>query len=59
MCEFCSVGPNRVDRDSTHSDFEGFFSAAAIEAAVRQVNADQTSQESNSDSDSDDDTDGT
>jgi hypothetical protein len=53
MCEFCSTGPNRVDRDSTHSDFEGFFSAAAIEAAVRQANADQASQESDDDDDSD------
>ena len=55
MCEFCSFGPNPVDRDSTHADFAGFFSAAAIEAAVRQANADRTSDES----ESDDDTDGT
>jgi hypothetical protein len=55
MCEFCSVGPNRVDRDSTHADFAGFFSAAAIEVAVRQANADGTAEES----ESDDDTDGT
>lgn len=39
MCEFCSFGPNsnKTDRDSTHPVFSGFFSADAIEAAVRQA----------------------
>ena len=35
MCEFCSVGPRRKDRDSTNPQFAGFFSADAIDAAVR------------------------
>lgn len=38
MCEFCSLGPkSNVDRDSRHSDFAGFFSADAIEQALRQA----------------------
>ena len=39
MCEFCSFGPNsnKSDRDSTNPVFSGFFSADAIEAAVRQT----------------------
>ncbi len=55
MCEFCSFGPSsrRVDRDATNSDFAGFFSAAAIEAAVRLANENGGSEPS------DDDTDGT
>jgi hypothetical protein len=55
MCEFCSFGPSsrRVDRDATNSEFQGFFSAAAIEAAVRLANENGLTQES------DDDTDGT
>jgi hypothetical protein len=38
MCEFCSI-PTKggADRDAFHSDFAGFFSADAIEAAVRQA----------------------
>lgn len=36
MCEFCSFGPNtNRNRDSTDPDFSGFFSSAAIEAAIR------------------------
>lgn len=56
MCEFCSFGPSsrRVDQDATNPDFAGFFSAAAIEAAVRLANENGTSVE-----ESDDDTDGT
>ena len=55
MCELCSFGPSsRVDRDATNSDFAGFFSAAAIEAAVRLSNENGVSIE-----ESDDDTDGT
>jgi len=56
MCEFCSFGPSsrRVDRDATNSAFAGFFSAAAIEAAVRQANENRDTIE-----ESDDDTDGT
>lgn len=39
MCEFCSFGPNtnNQDQDSSHPDFAGFFSASAIEAAVRHA----------------------
>jgi hypothetical protein len=39
MCEFCSFGPNskNTDRDSTNPVFSGFFSADAIEAAVRKT----------------------
>lgn len=40
MCEFC-FGPTgrstSSDRDATHVEFAGFFSAEAIEAAVRQA----------------------
>lgn len=43
MCEFCSFGPNskKADRDSTNPVFSGFFSADAIEAAVRQATRQQ------------------
>jgi hypothetical protein len=43
MCEFCSLGPNsnKADRDSTNPVFSGFFSADAIEAAVRQATRQQ------------------
>lgn len=38
MCEFCSIGPSSSrDRDSSDARFAGFFSADAIEAAVRQA----------------------
>jgi hypothetical protein len=57
MCEFCSF-PTSGDRDAQHSDFAGFFSAEAIDAAVLQANASrQQSQED--DEGEDDDTDGT
>ena len=39
MCQFCSVGPsNQHGGDSTDLRFAGFFSADAIEAAIRQAN---------------------
>lgn len=43
MCEFCSLGPNsnKADRDSTNPVFSGFFSADAIEAAVREATRQQ------------------
>mmetsp|Transcript_14897 Transcript_14897/g.28010 ORF Transcript_14897/g.28010 Transcript_14897/m.28010 type:complete len:100 (+) Transcript_14897:167-466(+) len=43
MCEFCSFGPNtnKADRDSTNPVFSGFFTADAIEAAVRQATRQQ------------------
>jgi hypothetical protein len=38
MCEFCSLGPNtNKDRDSTNPVFSGFFSADAIDSAVRKA----------------------
>ena len=36
MCEFCT-NPNNDNRDSQQVEFAGFFSAAAIEAAVHQA----------------------
>jgi hypothetical protein len=67
MCEFCNVPGSNTNRDASHQDFAGFFSADAIEAAVRQVsntnnNASHPSSESDDDDDSpesDDDSDGT
>jgi hypothetical protein len=64
MCEFCSNPAdfnNRNNRDSTHSDFAGFFSAVAIEAAVRQSHATRTKPEGDTSTDDggDDDDDGT
>jgi hypothetical protein len=38
MCEFCNVF-DKVDRDSKDPHFAGFFSAAAIDAAVAQAKA--------------------
>ena len=36
MCEFCSNPFSSEDREASHSDFAGFFSADAIEAALRK-----------------------
>ena len=62
MCEFCLFPPGS-DRDSQHSDFAGFFSAAAIDAAVQQAaelrrvnNGEENDDDDGNDSD---DTDGT
>ncbi len=38
MCQFCSVGPRQLQHDSSDIRFAGFFSADAIEAAIRQAN---------------------
>jgi hypothetical protein len=57
MCEFCSF-PTGGDRDAQHSDFAGFFSADAIDAAVLQANASRQ-QTQEDDEGEDDDTDGT
>ena len=42
MCEFCSFGPNSGSRQNHGGEDDafgmGFFSAEAIEAAVRQAN---------------------
>ena len=59
MCEFCSL-PIGGDRDRNHKDFEGFFSAALIEAAVKQANADRKKKgEQQEDVEGDDESDGT
>ena len=66
MCEFCLFPPGS-DRDSQHSDFAGFFSAAAIDAAVQQaaelrrINGEdnENDNDGNDGSCSDDDDDGT
>ena len=57
MCEFCSL-PTIGDRDANHIDFAGFFSPAAIEAAVQQANANRQAQD-DEDETNDDDDDGT
>jgi hypothetical protein len=61
MCEFCNVPGNNTNRDASHSDFAGFFSADAIEAAVRQVNnaSPQSDEDEDESAESDDDSDGT
>ena len=41
MCEFCLDPNSGTNRDQFHPSFAGFFSADAIEAAVRQANANQ------------------
>ena len=57
MCEFCSLFPTEGDRDTHHSDFAGFFSAAAIDAAVRQAHANSQQQTPSEDEDVEDDKD--
>ena len=62
MCEFCSDGPTssrQNNGDSSDLRFAGFFSAEAIEAAVRQarINLDDI-DDGASRSGSDDDEDG-
>jgi uncharacterized protein with LGFP repeats len=54
MCEFC-LFPTGGDRDKQHSDFAGFFSPDAIEAAVRQANANRQSTPEDDDDDEDED----
>ena len=51
MCEFCSLGPNSRQHggDATDLRFAGFFSAEAIDSAVRQAEADRNSSSSSSD----------
>ena len=53
MCEFCNLPGSNTNRDAAHSDFAGFFSADAIEAAVRQANANRNSEEKGDDEDDD------
>ena len=45
MCEFCSLPNKGGNRDAFHSDFAGFFSADAIDAAVRQAKANNKKNE--------------
>ena len=50
MCEFCSIGPNSNQphgRDESDLRFAGFFSADAIEAAVRQSSNSQVNNNNN------------
>ena len=51
MCEFCLDPSSSQDRDRAHQDFAGFFSADAIEAAVRQAAAMKDEQDDGEDSD--------
>jgi len=44
MCEFCSLPLSNDEREALHQDFAGFFSSAAIDAAVKEANALQQSQ---------------
>jgi len=44
MCEFCSDPTGTTNRDQFHPSFAGFFSADAIDAAVRQANANRQSR---------------
>jgi len=58
MCEFCnnpfSINPNNNSNSDAHRvEFAGFFSAAAIDAAVRQ--AKRGNNKNKNDSDDDDD----
>ena len=58
MCEFCldpSGSNNRSDQ--FHPNFAGFFSADAIDAAVRQANARRRAPEEQDDADGDQDQD--
>jgi hypothetical protein len=56
MCEFCSLpGANNTNRDAQHSDFVGFFSSDAIDAAIRQANFNRAAQQKESDDNDDDD----
>jgi len=55
MCEFCAFPNNNTDRDATHSDFAGFFSADAINAAVQQAKASRRDDDSDGEEDDDDD----
>lgn len=54
MCEFC-LDPSSGDRDQFHPSFAGFFSADAINAAVRQANASRRQGNTNNQEDDDDD----
>lgn len=63
MCEFCVEQPGRNNRDQFHPNFQGFFSADAIVAAIRQANVNRASRSKDSveaeddgnDNDADDD----
>lgn len=51
MCEFCSNPFDRNNnRDAQHVEFAGFFSAEAIDAAIRQTQ--QRAREEKNDEDS-------
>ena len=48
MCEFCSTGPSTSNRDhdSRNPHFAGFFSADAIEAAIRTARRQESNRRS-------------
>jgi hypothetical protein len=54
MCEFCSYGPNSTsNRDHLNPSFAGFFSAAAIEDAVRRAKQSNAKEDNDDGEDSD------
>jgi len=56
MCEFCNLMPNEKGSDNIiNSQTFGFFSAAAIEEAVRQANHDNSNINSNDSNEKDED----
>jgi hypothetical protein len=59
MCEFCNFPSGASNRDAQHSDFAGFFSAEAINAAVRQAQRQQQELEIVGGGGGDEDDDGT
>ena len=60
MCEFCSFGPSSgKNKDSEHAAFEGFFSAAAVDAAVQQSLKMRKDDSSSNDAVAEEDDDGT
>ena len=62
MCEFCNLMPNEKGSDNIiNSQTFGFFSAAAIDEAVRQANSNSNEKDEGDEqypSDDDDDDDG-
>jgi hypothetical protein len=55
MCEFCNDPQSNENRDASHQDFAGFFSADAIDLAVQQANASRQPDDESAESDEDSD----
>lgn len=51
MCEFCLNPERSGDRDALHLDFQGFFSADAIQKAIEQAKESRADEESTAESD--------